>query len=235
MFRRKPPQTFLEKLARATTQRMFVIGRRRTGTDEAPEEKVDMVGTTGNIYTVTIAKEPTCTCPDALKGNQCKHIIYVLVNVLKAPAHLQYQLAFLSSELREMFEKAPISPQGTESSDDTSGKRKPVEGDCPICFMEFDPQADEIVWCKAACGNNVHKACFDRWAASTRENGVRCVYCRSPWPVDDTRLDLKSLVKNARVSHEGYLNVASSLGMSGIRDYSTYYQPWVQRRYRYYY
>jgi hypothetical protein len=56
---------------------MFVIRRRRTGTEEAPEEQVDMAGTVGNLYTVTIAKEPTCTCPDALKGNQCKHIIYV--------------------------------------------------------------------------------------------------------------------------------------------------------------
>jgi hypothetical protein len=99
------------------------------------------------------------------------------VNVLKAPDHLRYQLAFLSSELREIFEKAPVSPQGTESNDDhTAGKRKAVEGDCPICFMEFEPQTEKIIWCKASCGNNVHKACFDRWAATTRENGVRCVY-----------------------------------------------------------
>ncbi|KAL1965096.1 hypothetical protein VTN77DRAFT_6009 [Rasamsonia byssochlamydoides] len=231
MFRRKPPQSYLEKLARATTQRMFVIGRTRTGTDENPEEIVHMVGTTGNVYTVTISKEPTCTCPDALKGNQCKHVIYVLVNVLKASPHLRYQLAFLTSELREMFENAPISPQGTGSNDDTSGKRKPVEGDCPICFMEFDPETEEIVWCKTACGNNVHKACFDRWAASTRENGVRCVYCRSPWPSDGVSLDVESLVKKGHVNHEGYINVASSVGLSGIRDYSTYHQPWVRRRY----
>jgi hypothetical protein len=32
---------------------------------------------TGNIYQVKISKEPNCSCPDALNGNQCKHIVYV--------------------------------------------------------------------------------------------------------------------------------------------------------------
>lgn len=80
-------------------------------------------------------------------------------------------------ELREIFQRVPISPKDNASTDDTSGKRKPVEGDCPICFMEFDPKTEDIVWCKTACGNNVHKTCFQRWAATQRTNGgVRCVY-----------------------------------------------------------
>lgn len=90
-----------------------------------PEMEFDMAGTTGNVYKVIIGKVPFCSCPDSLKGNQCKHICYgtyntplilsllylaivmsiitdstsyqVLVNALKAPAHLQYQLAFLST------------------------------------------------------------------------------------------------------------------------------------------
>jgi hypothetical protein len=95
-FRSSPPRTYLEKLHRATTQRyvdkrlkiwrglelmqvsrMFVISRRRSENGNITEENVDIVGTTGNIYTVTISYEPQCTCPDARKGNQCKHIIYV--------------------------------------------------------------------------------------------------------------------------------------------------------------
>ena len=113
------------------------MDRKIRGGDDDPEEQVDIAGTTGNIYTVIIGKEPSCTCPDARKGNQCKHIVYVrdifdsipnpksfavvihppkativiktyvnltemahhqvLYNVLKAPEHLQYQLALLSS------------------------------------------------------------------------------------------------------------------------------------------
>lgn len=57
--------------------RMFVIDRTRGGTDELPEETIDMAGTTGNIYNITIGQVPSCTCPDHQKGNQCKHIVYV--------------------------------------------------------------------------------------------------------------------------------------------------------------
>ncbi|KAL1999785.1 hypothetical protein VTN02DRAFT_3981 [Thermoascus thermophilus] len=236
MFRKYPPRSYLEKLERATTQRMYVIGRTRGGSEEVPEERVDIVGTTGNIYHVFVGKEPACTCPDARKGNQCKHIIYVLVNVLKAPEHLQYQLAFLSSELREIFQRAPISPADNASTDDAAGKRKPVEGDCPICFMEFDPKTDDVVWCKTVCGNNVHRTCFQRWAATQRTNGgVRCVYCRAPWQSDDANdLVLERLLREGQVNDEGYVNVAAQLGLSGERDYSTYYQPWVRRRFYYY-
>ena len=56
---------------------MFVLGRERKGTDEALEETIEMAGSTGNIYHVSINKLPSCTCPDNRKGNQCKHIVYV--------------------------------------------------------------------------------------------------------------------------------------------------------------
>lgn len=50
------------------------------------------------------------------------------------------------------------------------------------CCMQEGAEA--LVWCKASCGNNAHKQCFDRWAAAKRNNGqqVTCVYCRAPWP-----------------------------------------------------
>ncbi len=56
---------------------MFVVDRVRHEVNGTPEEVVEMAGTTGNLYTVTINHLPTCTCPDHLKGNMCKHIIYV--------------------------------------------------------------------------------------------------------------------------------------------------------------
>lgn len=78
-FRAKPPVSYLDRLERAKGQRMFMIDRDRTlSEDGAHEEEVfSMAGTTGNIYQVTISKVPSCTCPDAKKGNQCKHIVYV--------------------------------------------------------------------------------------------------------------------------------------------------------------
>lgn len=79
-FRERAPYKFQERLERAISQPMFLIDRERrlnsNGTHEI--EKFDMAGTTGNIYEVTIDKKPKCTCMDArIRGNQCKHIIYV--------------------------------------------------------------------------------------------------------------------------------------------------------------
>ncbi|KAL8725387.1 MAG: hypothetical protein Q9181_006438 [Wetmoreana brouardii] len=216
-FRNRAPQSYQQKLGRALSQRMFVVGRTRGRTEELPEETVEMAGTTGNIYSITIGLVPKCTCPDNRKGNQCKHIVYVLHNVLKAPEHLQYQLAFLSSELRDILSQAPLPTVSAEdASSEEPSNRKPIEGDCPICYTEFDAENEDIVWCKAACGNNIHKQCFEQWARTqTRKADVRCVYCRTTWQQDE--VSLEDIKKGAEVNEEGYVNVGGQLGLSPTR------------------
>jgi hypothetical protein len=180
---------------------------------------------------VTIDKLPSCTCPHARKGNQCKHIVYALARVLKARADLEYQLAFLSSELCDIFNNAPPLPSATGKDTAKDGNRKPLE-DCPICCEDFDESEkdDTVVWCKAACGNNIHKACFNQWAATKSNGAVTCPFCRTPWATTDE--DLTELAKGGKVNREGYVNVAQQLGLSGQRDYSTYHPFWVRRHFR---
>jgi len=214
-WREKAPGSYMEVHDRAMTQRMFVIERQRSGTEACPEETVELAGTTGNIYTISISQTPSCNCPHAKKGNQCKHIVYVLCRVLHAPAHLQYQLAFLRSELREILANAP--PILTADNTSRDGNRKPVEDDCPICCCEFEPKKEEIVFCKAACGNNIHKTCFEQWAASKKaaSGGVTCPFCRTPWVGDEDMM--KNIAKTGRRNADGYVNVAQQLGISGQR------------------
>ncbi|CAD6590956.1 MAG: hypothetical protein ASARMPREDX12_005305 [Alectoria sarmentosa] len=244
-FRLHAPSSYLERLNRATTQRMFVIDRTHGGTPEIPEETIELAGTTGNVYSITICQLPSCTCPDSQKSNQSK----ILHNVLKAPEHLQYQLAFLSSvspiwvrpvdlatdenltskELHEIFAAAPAPASSeTSASSDAPSNRKEASGDCPICFTEFEADRDEIVWCRAKCGNNLHRDCFEQWARSQAGKEIRCVYCRTPWQGDEE--SLKRLKSAGKVNGEGYVNVAGELGLSGARDYSTYHQHWVRRQ-----
>jgi hypothetical protein len=112
-----------------------------------------------------------------------------LIIILKAPVYLQYQLAFLSAELDSIFANAPVTRAPIHHKHDAvdeamyHGSRKPIDGECPICVFDMDA-AEEIVWCKAACGQNFHKACFDQWRASKRGGSVTCVYCRTPWQED---------------------------------------------------
>lgn len=237
-FRSKPPASFDVKLHRARTQRMVVLGRRRRTTQSgAPAEDIDIVGSTGNIYTVHIDHDPSCTCPDSMKGHECKHKVYALHTVLKAPEGLVYQLAFLSPELEQIFAKAPpipteIAEGEDEESQEGGGNRKPTDGECPICYMDLDPEHNKLVWCKSQCGHNLHKSCFDQWAASQRGKEVRCVYCRTPWQQQVESGDVVEAAKKAgQVGADGYVNVAEQFGISRARDYSGYHQPWARRQF----
>lgn len=55
-FRQKPPGTYLERLQRVRTQRMFLIDREKGMSEDGTceEERFDIAGSTGNIYQVTV-------------------------------------------------------------------------------------------------------------------------------------------------------------------------------------
>jgi hypothetical protein len=199
---------------------MFVIDRVRGGTADCPNEILTIAGTTGNLYTIKIGQVPSCSCPHALKGNQCKHIVYALVVVLRAPTELQYQLALLTTELQRIFASAPPIASSNASGSSTDKNRKPVEGDCPICFMTMEEGGEELVYCKTACGNNFHGDCFNHWAASKRAASacVTCPLCRTNWQSDAADVsNVRNVAKTASRTSEGYVNVATELGLSGQR------------------
>lgn len=221
---------------------MFVIDRTRGGSEDKPEETMTIAGTTGNLYTIKIGELLSCDCPHARMGNHCKHIVYAMCRVLHAPEHLQYQLALVPSELREIFANAPPIPTADAEAPESDGNRKPVtsDEDCPICCMPFEPEKEEIVYCKAACGNNIHRDCFNTWAQTKKREHrpVTCPFCRTLWQ-EATLNDgeMVKLAKDAKESgvtqgHSSYVNVGSQLGLSGRRDYSTYHPFWVHRQYR---
>lgn len=59
-WRPHPPQAVVERMFRCRTQRMFIIGRVPVEGADPPQEKFQMAGTTGNVYTVHITNRPTC-------------------------------------------------------------------------------------------------------------------------------------------------------------------------------
>ncbi len=118
-----------------------------------------------------------------------------LIIILKAPAHLCYQLAFLSEEIEFIFANAPVTrvpeAEGEHEEDykglfKYNGTRKPIDGECPICVFDMEP-SEEIVWCKASCGQNFHKECFEHWKTSKHGGLVTCPYCRAEWEGDSRK------------------------------------------------
>lgn len=76
-------------------------------------------------------------------------------------------------------------PDSNSASSKFPARRKKISGECPICYEEFEPKNEEIVWCKATCGNNVHKACFEAWRQRHSPEELCCVF----WYVPNLRLD----------------------------------------------
>ena len=79
--KRKHKYTYT-KIIRARTQRLYMISA-EIESDYC--RKYAVLGSTGNVYTVTISQLPDCTCPDCGKGNTCKHILFVMLKVLRVP------------------------------------------------------------------------------------------------------------------------------------------------------
>lgn len=205
------------------------------------------------MYTVIIDKTPSCNCPDASKGNHCKHILFIFLKVLQVSqsSGLWYQKALLSSELQEIFSHAPPAPNSvinqrardayaratgkattpSEESEAAKKRRTPgPEDDCPICYESMHGvEGNTLIWCET-CANAVHKECFTQWAKSCGQN-ITCVFCRSPWV--NVSAGGQASGKGKASMSEGYINLGSVAGLSQERDTSSYYHG-SRRGYRHY-
>ncbi|KIV83343.1 hypothetical protein PV11_05376 [Exophiala sideris] len=66
---------------------------------------------------------------------------------------------------------ASSSSRGSHSSDSSGNE-------CAICLSGLGRRSEQ--WRCGTCRNATHMECFDQWMASSPEEHVRCIYCRSP-------------------------------------------------------
>ena len=71
-----------DRKIKGSSQNIFLIETIMPESEK--EKKFDVMGSTGNVYTVTIKDIPECTCPDfRLRNKRCKHIYFILIKVMK--------------------------------------------------------------------------------------------------------------------------------------------------------
>ncbi|KAI8149487.1 hypothetical protein BJV82DRAFT_588249 [Fennellomyces sp. T-0311] len=221
----------------AQTQKMIVVQRIVVN---AHRQTFDVLGSTGNKYTVDIGPTIKCECRDFIyRRTHCKHILMVLTKVFHVNAtSAACQSLHLSEPVSDgMLSRSSVTKCASEQvqrqlehklygkplsqEDDAEGtKRRPLDtSDCPVCFEEFsEAELPVILFCKS-CGNNIHKSCFDTWRSQGRSK-VTCVYCRAEW-VDEASSSKKVNLKHLR-NEEGYVNLGELAGLSSKRDTSTY-------------
>ncbi|KAI0934905.1 hypothetical protein AcV5_006599 [Taiwanofungus camphoratus] len=240
VFKKRCPKNILDRLDRVFSQRFFMVDRRRVGSEL--REEFSVLGSTGNVYTVVIDNTPSCNCPDAIKGNHCKHILFIFLKVLQVTQDSGhwYQKALLTSELEDIFAHAPLAPNSVahprikdayaratgkaiaQTSEDDQRQKKRIPGpddDCPICYENMHGASESILTFCEECGNGLHKECFRQWATTARYN-LTCVFCRAKWVVAPAS---GSATAGPSRSVEGYLNLGGVAGVSPVRDTSSYY------------
>lgn len=243
------PKPLQDNLLRASTQDFKAVTKPKLPDDwldmvltcqptkERTEAAVDMdiLGSTGNIYTVTLDFRPTCTCPNFVKKEDiCKHIFFVLKDLagLSRNSPIIYQKAYLSSELVDIYEG--LSTFSGKSSGKMAGKAirsackqrksttsESVYGRCDLCDKKIKSHSsrpgNNVICCR--CGGKFHASCLvmpdlHRLTVSSGSKsskkliGTTHVTC----PLCDEQMDYD----------EGYVNMADVTGQHRIRDTSTY-------------
>jgi hypothetical protein len=166
------------------------------------ERKYDIMGTTKNVYTVTINKTPSCTCPDyKQRGKRCKHIYFVLTQIMKVCEEREDIKSYTDNELADMFSKIPMITENLRvnaqcldnylckknKNGEVDRKNITDEDVCPICLGDMIDQDDELTYCKYSCGSSVHSDCFKMF--NSQRNDVKCLFCQKKW-IEETYVNL---------------------------------------------
>ena len=248
-FRPNATMSIIQRIERALSQRLYLINASPITTcreNGGPSITFHILGSTGNVYLVTIGKVPSCSCPDHEKGNLCKHILFIMLKVMGLPSNsnLVYQAAYLTQELEEIFElyqqrkssmSAVLANEAVrteyakiQSGDDdkkisSSVERKKVEGeDCPICFDSLGNSLSLLTFCQNSCGTNFHVECMKMWISQCH-GCPTCPACREEWHEGHTKKKGKKRGHNDD-QDGGFTNLGRLQGQSRVRDTSTFHR-----------
>ncbi|KAJ1340570.1 hypothetical protein BSLG_004664 [Batrachochytrium salamandrivorans] len=188
----KPSKATLDRIERARFQTLFLI--RRTVEDPL-SQSFDVLGTTGNVYTVNISVSGYVFLYADKKKVTQGGVIDIETD------HRIFQKALTDGELKNLFENAPPPDTNIMASERIcqafQDKTKPNEPrailrpfeaneTCPICYSEMTQEelnTDKLDYCRSQCANRFHTECLQNWRQHCQRThtNMTCVYCRSPW------------------------------------------------------
>lgn len=194
---------FKSRVDRAFSQRIYLIDTTYLPSEENIAKKgteaffFEIMGNSGTAYGISFIenKKIHCTCPDHnINGNLCKHLLFVLIRVLGfstdqvfkdyyEPAYNDSPDKFMITQItversiRYMEHRKTLSDTTEIGPDGKTRKEVDKTEPCPICLEDLGEE--QLVWCKAQCGNSVHQSCFLKWFQ--KKSDASCVLCRAQW------------------------------------------------------
>lgn len=173
---------------RGQTQKLFLIETIESGSETNKIYKI--MGSTGNIYTITIGNNPACSCPDfTSRFKRCKHIYFALIKLMKV--NDPNKITYSDNELLEMFKNIPQITNELHVSKNIKDKYlqltdnkdvikeiepKCVDDMCPVCLE--DVTSEPYIYCKYYCGRCIHATCYEMWS---KVNSGKCIFCTKPF------------------------------------------------------
>lgn len=160
------------RIERAKTQKIYLCNRNIDDTCA----KFDVIGTSGNIYTVKLNGTPECTCPDfSQRKKRCKHIFFMLTKIFNITD--PYKEKFSTSEIVELNNKYKTNISKFIVNYDSKKEcidvgAKCLDDDCAIC-LDSILNGTEYVYCQKICGRCVHVDCYNMIITKTK----KCPYC----------------------------------------------------------
>lgn len=188
-----------ERKTRGTTQKIYLIEQKNIS--EYVREFAVM-GSTGNLYTVSIKTIPSCTCPDFTKRNKkCKHIYFILMRIMGINEQYVDEEQYTNYKLKKMFsvknviDNTAIANTAIKKKYENvltgSGEiqMKPLDDMCPVCLDELD-NGEPVIHCKYSCGKPIHETCFKMWCKVKDKN---CLNCGAKWDTKSKNSDYINL------------------------------------------
>lgn len=165
-----------------------------------------ILGSTSNVYTVTLSQSPTCSCPDP--SIPCKHILFTLLRVFRLPiSHPSLLRRSIRPSILSRILSSATNPNTLATPRlinrfhqlffSATVERFRELGVCPVCLEEMEGEVGGRVVRCGVCGNGLHEECWGRWKR-IRGRGAKCVICRARW--------------RERREVERYLNLAGVVG-----------------------
>ncbi len=181
--------TTLMRKKRGLSQKIYLIETIQPKTKLIREFVV--MGSTGNVYTVTIKNIPVCTCPDnTTRKKICKHIFFVLVKIMNC---FNPDLGnYTDTQLEIMFNSIPIITnllcvdqnvknkynELKESNNKKITQKNTDDDCCPVCLEDLN-NGEDLTFCKVKCGKNIHTNCFNM--VNSKKSVITCMFCQSNW------------------------------------------------------
>ena len=68
-YRSNPTADIKQRICRAVSQRLYLISQEDKSSSDSASRHFAVLGSTGNVYNVTIERKPGCTCPGELMSS----------------------------------------------------------------------------------------------------------------------------------------------------------------------